>query len=93
MSTTKVRSSHNRRLLIAYLIETGVNTVPELSKITGIPNRSIQNTIKSLGDVDIIVQFTGSPRTGCYVLKDWGCVNKDWIIQNLEYIKLQINTN
>ncbi|WP_063664278.1 helix-turn-helix domain-containing protein [Aliivibrio fischeri] len=75
-----------RRLLIAYLISQGVNTTPKIQKSTGMPHRTIQDTIKSLSQIWIIVEFQGPTITGKYVLKDWGPISKSWIKLNLKLI-------
>lgn len=75
-----------RRLLIAYLISKGINTVPKIERITGMHYRTIQDTIKSLQQIFIIAEFEGPTITGNYVIKDWGPIKKAWIKSNLPLI-------
>ena len=49
MSLSKTKSSFYRRLYVAHLIEQGVASVPALMEATGMPRRTAQDTITSLG--------------------------------------------
>ena len=49
MTISKTKSSFYRRLYIAHLIDTGIATVPGILEYTGMPRRTAQDTIKSLG--------------------------------------------
>ncbi|QIR16686.1 helix-turn-helix domain-containing protein (plasmid) [Shewanella aestuarii] len=76
----------NRRLLVAYLIEHGVNTVPKLMQMTGWPNRSIQKLILSLADMNVQISFVGAKKNGQYQVTDWASLNKAWICQHVNTI-------
>lgn len=84
---SKTKSSFYRRLYIAHLIDIGVNTMPQLIDATGSPRRTIQDTIKSLNEIDVICVFEGSAKTGCYKINDWGALNKSWIKEHTVMIK------
>ena len=84
---SKTRTSHYRRLLIAYLIENGINTVPKIIQETNMPRRTIQDTIKALNEVDISCEFVGATKDGFYKITDWGSINKNWIKKNLQHVK------
>lgn len=91
MSISKTKTSFYRRLYIAYLIDNGISTVPDLLEYTGMPRRTAQDTIKSLADLDIVCSFIQAKgkrnRTGHYEISDWGAINKQWITDNLTEIK------
>ncbi|NCO46255.1 MAG: helix-turn-helix domain-containing protein, partial [Vibrio sp.] len=68
---SKTQTSFLRRLLVAYLIDTGKNTVPLVMEATGMPQRTAQDTIKALHEIEIKVeQFN----RGEYRILDWGAV-------------------
>ncbi|EPC00523.1 hypothetical protein L861_06170 [Litchfieldella anticariensis FP35 = DSM 16096] len=89
---SKTKSSFYRRLYVAYLIDTGVATsVPTLTETTGMPRRTAQDTINSLAELDIVCEFErhpGAPNNiGRYVIRDWGAINRRWIMHHLTHIK------
>jgi hypothetical protein len=84
---TKTKISYYRRLYIAYLIDTGVSTVPQIMSVTGMPRRTVQDTIKSLAELDIVCKFVGATKDGSYVISDWGAINNKWIKNNLQHVK------
>lgn len=75
-----------RRLYLAHLINAGVNTVPALMEATGMPRRTIQDSIGRMNEVSITCVFVGARRNGAYQIKDWGAINKNWVENNLEHI-------
>ncbi|MEZ8733812.1 helix-turn-helix domain-containing protein [Vibrio sp. 10N.239.312.D08] len=80
---SKTQTSFLRRLLVAYLIDTGKNTVPLVMDATGMPRRTAQDTIKALHEIEIKVeQFN----RGEYRIEDWGAVNRDWIKNNFKHV-------
>ncbi|MBV7299195.1 winged helix-turn-helix domain-containing protein [Enterovibrio sp. NIFS-20-8] len=84
---SKTKTSFYRRLLVAHLIESGVNTVPAIMSETGMPRRTAQDTIEALGELDIDVEFVGANKNGGYTLKSWGAINKTWVKKHLDDIK------
>ncbi|MDD1781930.1 winged helix-turn-helix domain-containing protein [Enterovibrio sp. ZSDZ35] len=88
---SKTKTSFYRRLLVAYLIEQGVNTVPAIMNETGMPRRTAQDTIDALGELDIDVQFVGANKNGGYQISDWGAINKTWVKKHLVLIKDTLN--
>lgn len=83
---SKTKTSYYRRLLIAYLIDTGTNTVPLLMASTGMPKRTIQDTITALSELDIECVFSGATKNGHYLINAWGAINKNYIKDNLNNI-------
>ncbi|CCO46994.1 conserved hypothetical protein [Vibrio nigripulchritudo SOn1] len=77
---SKTQTSFLRRLLVAFLIDTGKNSVPQIIEITGMPRRTAQDTIKALNELEINVeQFN----RGEYRINSWGVINRHWIKNNL----------
>ncbi|WP_108652011.1 helix-turn-helix domain-containing protein [Dongshaea marina] len=84
---SKTKTSFYRRLLVAYLIESGINSVPALMAETGMPRRTAQDTIKALEELDIRVEYIGATKSGQYQLLSWGAINREWIVKNLPQIR------
>ena len=60
MGYSKTKTSFYRRLYIAYLIDQGFNTVPAIMGVTGMPRRTAQDTITSLKEEVLIVDYVDS---------------------------------
>lgn len=88
---SKTKTSFYRRLYVAYLIDTGTNTVPAIMAATGMPRRTAQDTLKALSELDITCVFVGGNKNGGYQINDWGPVSKTWIDNNLEHITELLN--
>ncbi len=84
---SKTKTSFYRRLYVAYLIESGVNSVPAITAATGMPRRTAQDTIVALHELDIVCQFQGAKKDGCYVIIDWGAIDCRWVEAHLVQIK------
>ncbi|MGF1703984.1 winged helix-turn-helix domain-containing protein [Photobacterium makurazakiensis] len=91
MQVSKTKTSFYRRLYVAYLIDTGISTVPGILEYTGMPRRTAQDTIKSLAELDVVCQFVQTEgernRSGNYEISDWGAINKQWVTENITDIK------
>ena len=83
---SKTKKSFYRRLLVAYLIDTGINTVPLLIGATSMPKRTIQDTITALSELDIECVFSGATKNGHYSINGWGAINKKYIKDNLNTV-------
>ena len=80
---SKTQTSFLRRLLVAYLIDNGRNTIPLIMEATGMPRRTAQDTVKALHELEIEVeQF----KRGEYRIMNWGAVNHTWIKNNLSHV-------
>lgn len=90
---SKTKTSFYRRLLVAHLIDNGTNTISLLIAATGMPRRTIQDTITALSELDIECVFSGATKNGCYSIVNWGAINKKHIKDNLDCVKgvLQIS--
>lgn len=83
---SKTKTSYYRRLYIAHLIDIGINTVPLLLEITGMPKRTLQDTILALAEMDIVCAIAGGTKNRSYSIEAWGAINKDYIKNNLQHI-------
>lgn len=95
MQISKTRSSFYRRLYVAWLIDSGqACTVPELVAATGMPRRTAQDTLAALGELDIECSFAQQEgernNAGHYQIRDWGPINRGWIEQHLEQLKVSL---
>ena len=84
---SKTKTSFYRRLLVAHLIDTGTNTLSLLIEATGMPKRTIQDTITALSELDIECVFSGATKNGHYSINGWGTINKKYIKDNLHNVK------
>ena len=84
---SKTKTSYYRRLYVAYLIEQGTNTVKSLLETTGMPLRTLQDTLRALKELDIEVVTQGGTKNATYSIVDWGAINSNWIKMNLKHVK------
>lgn len=83
---SKTKTSFYRRLYVAYLIDSGVNTVQQLLDATGMPKRTLQDTLAALNELDIKLKAQGGTRALTYSISDWGAIRKSWIKDHLQHI-------
>ncbi|EOD8927500.1 winged helix-turn-helix domain-containing protein, partial [Pseudomonas aeruginosa] len=85
MTISKTKSSFYRRLYVAYLIDSGIASVPEIMAATGMPRRTAQDTIAALEELDIVCEFEqregARNHQGGYVIRDWGAVRREWVVE------------
>ena len=86
-SYSKTKTRYYRRLYVAYLIDSGTNTVPALLNVTEMHRRTLQDTLKALADLDIIIESRGGTKNASYAVKSWGAIDRDWIKNNLQHVK------
>lgn len=84
---SKTKTSYYRRLYVAFLIDSGTNTVPALLEATEMHRRTLQDTLKALADLDIVIESRGGTKNASYTVKEWGAIDTDWIKNNLRHIK------
>lgn len=84
---SKTKTSYYRRLYVAYLIQSGIHTVPAIIKETAMPRRTAQDTISALAELDIDCVFQGATKDGHYVINDWAAINVRWVEKNINTIK------
>ncbi len=92
MEVSKTKSSFYRRLYVAWLIDSQTaSSVPALMSATGMPRRTAQDTIAALADLDIVCEFEQEEgarnHAGQYRIRDWGAIDKDWIVRHLRSIR------
>jgi len=80
---SKTKTSLYRRAYVAWLISTGVNTVPAIMEATGMPRRTAQDTLAAIPELSIELENKG----GSYYVVDWGMLNKTWLKNNLKHVK------
>jgi hypothetical protein len=86
MTASKTKTSFYRRLYVAYLIDSGVNSVPAIIEATGMPRRTAQDSIVALSEIGIICAFSGPTKTGRYQILDWGPIKREWVKNNLQHV-------
>ena len=92
MSINKTKLAFFRRMYVAYLIDTAKNNqVPDLMVITGFSRRTLQSVIEGLSDYCIDCEYIKNENR--YVIKDWACVQRKWVFENIEDIKQELNQN
>ncbi len=74
-------------MYVAFLIDSGTNTVPALLEATEMHRRTLQDTLKALADLDIIIETRGGTKNASYAIISWGAIDKDWIKNNLQHVK------
>ncbi|MGH8353879.1 MAG: winged helix-turn-helix domain-containing protein [Pseudomonas sp.] len=91
MDVSKTKTSFYRRLYVAWLIDSGIASVPAIMDATGMPRRTAQDTLAALAELDIDCLFEQQAgarnHAGRYVIRDWGAIDKHWIAANLRRIK------
>lgn len=96
-SLSKTKSSFYRRLYVAYLIDQGVASVPALMEITGMPRRTAQDTITSLGELDIqcVFQKHNGERhnSGHYQILNWGPIDPQWVSRQADHLRATLGYN
>ncbi|NRA73063.1 MAG: helix-turn-helix domain-containing protein [Gammaproteobacteria bacterium] len=83
---SKTKTSYYRRLYVAHLIDTGINTVPQLLATTKMPKRTLQDTIVALAEMDIKCVISGGTKNRSYSIENWGAINKEWLKNNLHHV-------
>ena len=86
----KPKIAYYRKLYLAYLIDTEKHNLVSLEEKTGMPRRTIQDTMKSFEDVGISFEFVQKEgalnKQGHYKITGWGDHKKQWIKDNLPNI-------
>lgn len=80
---SKTKTSFYRRLYVAWLIAQGINTVPNIIAVTGMPRRTAQDTLAAIHELDIDMENI----SGTYRIMSWGAVNHNWVDSNIQQIK------
>ncbi|MEZ0123124.1 MAG: helix-turn-helix domain-containing protein [Candidatus Reddybacter sp.] len=86
MTHSKTKTSFYRRLYVAHLISSGINTVPQITQFTGMPRRTAQDTIVALEELAINCEFVGAKKDGAYTINDWGAINPLWVKGQIHHL-------
>jgi hypothetical protein len=76
-------TSFYRRLYLAYLVDSGTNTVPAIMAKTGMPRRTTQDTLSAIPSITIELGNEG----GQFSVRSWGSINKSWVENNVDRIR------
>ena len=84
---SRTKTSYYRRLYVSYLIDSGTNTAQGILDATGMPRRTLQDTLQALTDLDIVCESRGGTKASSYRITQWGAIDKKWIKDNLQHVK------
>ena len=88
--TTRQRRAYCRKLLLAHLVAGGRHDLRSLEALTGMPRRTLQDSLADLPDIGIDCRFVQDGprhRHGYYQLVDWGDHDPGWIERNLDELR------
>lgn len=90
LKESKAAKAFQRKLLIAWCINQHPGNLTHLQKLTGMPRRTLQDAIKDLDDLSIECSFQQTEgalnNQGVYQITGWGCIDPNWIDQNIALI-------
>lgn len=83
LNNSKAALAFQRKLYLAWLISQQPHSLPSLQQATGMPRRTLQDTLKTLADIGIQCDFeqhSGERNNqGHYRITDWGPINPEWV--------------
>jgi hypothetical protein len=88
--STKQRRAYCRKLLLAHLVSRERHDLRSLEMATGMPRRTLQDTLADLSDIGIDCEFVqDGPRNnhGYYRVRDWGDHDPAWIAEHLDALQ------
>ncbi|MDF3011965.1 MAG: hypothetical protein K0Q78_169 [Cellvibrio sp.] len=83
MVHSKTKTSFYRRIYVAWLIQQGINSVPKIIEVTGMPRRTAQDTLAAIHELAIEMEN----RNGTYRITSWGAVSPQWVGDNIPQLK------
>lgn len=90
MNNSKAALAFQRKLYLAWLISQHPHSLPSLQQATGMPRRTVQDTLKTLPDIGIRCEFeqhSGARNNqGHYRIGDWGPIDPEWVARHAEQI-------
>ncbi len=90
ISDSKASLAFQRKLYLCWLISRQEHNLTSLQKATGMPRRTLQDTLKSVDDLGIRCDFEQQEgarnNQGHYQISDWGPINPEWIEQHADDI-------
>lgn len=91
MSVSKQQRAFFRKLYLTHLISQETLNVTALQKMTGMPRRTIQDTLKDLSDIGIYCCFEqqegGRNNAGVYRVENWGPIDPAWVADNIPLLE------
>jgi len=83
LKESKSAKAFQRKLLISWCIQQHPTNLNGLQKLTGMPRRTLQDSIKDLDDIGIVCQFqqdeSARNNQGEYRIESWGPINPNWV--------------
>ncbi|WP_432697439.1 winged helix-turn-helix domain-containing protein [Marinobacterium sp. YM272] len=90
VNDSKASLAFHRKLYLCWLISREQHNLGSLQKATGMPRRTLQDTLKSVDDIGIDCRFEqqegGRNNQGHYLISDWGPIQPEWIEQRADEI-------
>ena len=93
-NSSKQQKAFLRKLYLAHLIKSESHNLLSLTKLTGMPRRTLQDAIAAFADIGIECQFVQSGarnNAGFYQIDALGPINLDWVAHHLEQIALLLD--
>ncbi len=90
MTKTRQNRAFCRKLYLAHLISSSQQNLRSLMALTGMPRRTIQDSIADFADVHIECRFVQAGvrnNDGYYEIISWGPINQAWVSSNIAVIK------
>jgi hypothetical protein len=86
----KAKVAYNRKLYLAYLIDSKKHSLTSLIEETGMHKRTIETAMKGFPDIGIeyeFVQLQGAKnRQGHYRIISWSDHSRKWIKKNMRHV-------
>jgi len=90
---SKQRRAYCRKLLLAHRVSSERHDLRSLEAATGMPRRTLQDTLADLGDIGIACSFVQDGpkhRHGYYRIDDWGDHDPEWIRSHLDRLLAEL---
>ena len=91
--TTKQRRAYCRKLYLAHLIACERHDLRSLEATTGMPRRTLQDTLADLSDIGIGCHFVqDGPKNhhGYYRIEAWGDHDRAWIASHIDELRAEL---
>ncbi|MBS98700.1 MAG: hypothetical protein CMI01_08485 [Oceanospirillaceae bacterium] len=83
MEYSKAALAFQRKIYLAWLIDQSPHSLLSLQHTTGMPRRTLQDTLKTLSDLGIQCTFEQQSgernNQGHYRIADWGPIDPTWV--------------
>ncbi len=81
-TVSKQKKAYYRKLYLALLMDTERHDLHSLERDTGMPRRTLQDSIKAMADIGLDCEFIQDGpkhRHGYYRIVDWGDHQRQWV--------------